>query len=68
MLKAAVGSGLDLEFLCTDGNCGTCKAKLLEGEISYRREPEILYDDEKADGIVLLCIASPKTDLVVEEL
>jgi len=66
VLKVAVESGVDLDYLCTDGNCGTCKVKLLRGEIDYKREPDILWEGEREEGIVLLCQAMPKSDLEVE--
>ena len=33
---------------------------------SYRRSPQALTDGERADGYVLLCIASPRTDCRIE--
>ncbi|WP_121744228.1 2Fe-2S iron-sulfur cluster-binding protein [Natronorubrum halophilum] len=33
---------------------------------AYRRSPEALTDGERADGYVLLCIATPRTDCRVE--
>lgn len=68
ILKIAVDSDIDLEFLCTSGTCGTCKAKLVKGEIEYLIEPDIIFEDEKADGIILLCQATPKSDIVIEEI
>ncbi len=66
VLRVAVESGVDIEYLCTEGNCGACKAKLLEGEISYRRQPDIVWEEEKKEGIVLLCQAMPRSDLAID--
>lgn len=68
VLARAIECGVPIDFLCTSGTCGTCKAKLITGEISYAVEPEILWEDDKAEGIVLLCQARPASDLEIEEL
>ncbi|WP_226483133.1 2Fe-2S iron-sulfur cluster-binding protein [Natrinema amylolyticum] len=33
---------------------------------TYQRTPQALTDDERADGYVLLCIASPRADCRIE--
>lgn len=33
---------------------------------AYRQQPQALTDDERADGYVLLCIASPRADCRIE--
>ncbi|MFN7327592.1 MAG: 1,2-phenylacetyl-CoA epoxidase subunit PaaE [Chitinophagales bacterium] len=64
LLDAAMRAGADLPFSCKGGVCSTCKAKVLEGEVSmdlnYGLEP-----DEVAAGFVLTCQAHPKSDRVV---
>lgn len=67
VLRAAIDSGMDMEFLCTEGTCGTCRVKLVSGEITYKHQPDILDEEDLAEGIVLLCIAAPKSDLIVKE-
>lgn len=68
ILKAAREAGINIEYMCTEGTCGTCKGRLVRGEIGYKGEPKALWEEDKAQGIVLLCLATPKTDVVVEEL
>jgi CDP-4-dehydro-6-deoxyglucose reductase len=66
-LAAALRQGVALPYSCRNGSCGTCKAKLVAGEIDYGvYEEKALSASEKAAGHCLLCQAKPKTDLVVE--
>jgi ring-1,2-phenylacetyl-CoA epoxidase subunit PaaE len=64
LLDAAMRAGADLPFSCKGGVCSTCKAKILEGEVTmevnYGLEP-----DEVAAGYVLTCQAHPKSNRVV---
>lgn len=63
LLDAALKERPDLPFACKGGVCCTCRAKVLEGEVSmtvnYGLEP-----DEIDKGFVLTCQAHPKTDKV----
>ena len=67
VLDAALAAGLNLPHSCKGGNCGACRARLLQGEISYptaRRSG--LSAAEVAEGWVLLCQARARSDLLVE--
>lgn len=64
ILDAALKQGADLPFACKGGVCCTCKAKLLEGEVSMDVHWG-LEDDEIADGYILTCQSHPKTEKVV---
>ena len=48
----------DLPFACKGGVCGTCRAKVVEGEVTMRRN-FALEDDEVAAGFVLTCQSLP---------
>jgi CDP-4-dehydro-6-deoxyglucose reductase len=57
---------LNLPHSCKSGNCGSCRARLLEGEIHYPNGPPLgLSEREVADGLVLLCQARARTDLTI---
>jgi CDP-4-dehydro-6-deoxyglucose reductase len=67
LLDAALGASLNLPHSCKSGNCGSCRARLLQGEIHYPNGPPLgLSDTEVADGIVLLCQARARSDLSIE--
>ena len=53
----------DLPFACKGGVCGTCRAKVVNGAVTMRRN-YALEDDELAAGYVLTCQALPTTDAV----
>ncbi len=66
VLAAALSANLNLAHDCKSGTCGTCRVKLVEGEISYREEPMGLLPEEAEAGYALACQARPLTDLVIE--
>jgi ferredoxin len=51
-----------LPFGCRTGACGTCTARLLEGEVRHERRPRALKDRHLEDGYVLTCVAVPRGD------
>jgi CDP-4-dehydro-6-deoxyglucose reductase len=67
VLEAALGAGLNLPHSCKSGHCGSCRARLIAGEIHYPngRPPGITADEARA-GNVLLCQARAQSDLTVE--
>lgn len=67
ILEAALRSGLALNYGCSNGNCGLCKAKVVSGEVQKIRPHDYSFTAaEKAQGYVLLCANTAITDLVIE--
>jgi CDP-4-dehydro-6-deoxyglucose reductase len=67
LLEAASDAALNLPHRCKGGNCGACKARLVNGEINYPHgTPLGLSDAEIADGLILLCQARARSDLSIE--
>lgn len=67
VLDAALAAGLNLPHSCKSGHCASCRVRLRSGEIRYPGvRPLGLTAAEAAEGQVLLCQASPRSDLVVE--
>jgi len=63
VLDGAQRARPDLPFACKGGVCGTCRAKVLSGAVTMRRN-YALEDRELAAGYVLTCQALPTTDAV----
>ena len=67
VLEAAMRADLMLPYGCRNGACGTCKGKLLAGDVDYGpHQASTLTEDEKRAGFALFCCARPRTDLVIE--
>lgn len=64
VLDAALQQGADLPYACKGGMCCTCKAKLLEGEVTMDVHWG-LEEEEVENGYILTCQAHPKTEKVV---
>ncbi|MFC9847854.1 2Fe-2S iron-sulfur cluster-binding protein [Streptomyces sp. NPDC060223] len=58
ILDAAQGALPDLPFSCRGGVCGTCRARVVEGEARMRRN-FALEESETESGFVLTCQAEP---------
>lgn len=69
ILESAVQSGISLNYGCTSGNCGLCKARIVSGEVKkVRHHDYVLSEAEKNMNYVLLCSHTAVTDLVIEAL
>jgi ring-1,2-phenylacetyl-CoA epoxidase subunit PaaE len=63
ILDATLRSRPDAPYSCTGGVCGTCRARVVTGEVRMDRN-YALEPDEVAAGIVLACQSHPVTDEV----
>jgi ring-1,2-phenylacetyl-CoA epoxidase subunit PaaE len=64
ILDAALAVRGDAPYACKGGVCGTCRAKLVTGEVTMDRN-YALEPDEIESGFVLACQSSPVSDEVV---
>ncbi|HRI50171.1 MAG TPA: pyridoxamine 5'-phosphate oxidase family protein [Pseudomonadota bacterium] len=55
LLDLAEASGLAPEFSCRGGTCGTCRARILDGQLTYLKRPTAALDP----GTGLVCCAVP---------
>lgn len=63
LLNAALRARPDVPFACAGGVCGTCRAKLVDGEVDMA-ENYALEKDEVEAGYILTCQSRPKTDKI----
>jgi CDP-4-dehydro-6-deoxyglucose reductase len=67
VLSAALRSGIGLPYGCKNGACGSCKGRIVEGEVHHDpHQASALSADEEARGYALFCSAHPQSDLVIE--
>jgi len=67
ILEAALREGYVIPYGCRNGACGSCKGKILSGEVEYGKyQEQALSDAEKQQGYALFCQAHPLSDLVIE--
>ncbi len=64
ILEATLRVRPDAPFACRGGVCGTCRCRLLEGQVRMDHA-YALEEDELADGLVLACQSHPVSDTVV---
>ena len=69
LLEAALRSGIALNYGCSSGNCGLCKARIISGQVKkVRHHDYVLSEAEKNMGYALMCSHTAISDLVVEAL
>ena len=64
VLDAAQRAGLEIPFSCRKGVCGTCKGRVVSGEVRAY-SGDALGTAERAAGHVLFCNARPRSDLEI---
>ncbi len=67
MLAAGIRQGIGLPYGCKDGACGSCKCKLVSGNVVHgAHQSRALSADEEAAGYVLTCCGVAQSDVVIE--
>ncbi len=67
VLEAALREGYMLPYGCRNGACGSCKGKVVEGDVDHGLSQETaLPAVERGRGLALFCQARPTSDLVIE--
>ncbi len=67
ILEAALRAGVSLNYGCSNGNCGECRARLVSGDVrKVHGYDYVLKETEKDAGVILLCAYAPVNDVVIE--
>jgi ferredoxin-NADP reductase len=64
LLELAEANGIEIDYACRSGVCGTCKTKLNRGKVDMTENE--LSEEEKADGFIYPCVAHPVSDIEIE--
>lgn len=62
ILSQLESKGIDVNPQCREGYCGSCRCKLLKGEVSYITDP-IAYI---SNGEILPCITRADSELTLD--
>ncbi|MDA8127857.1 MAG: 2Fe-2S iron-sulfur cluster-binding protein [Betaproteobacteria bacterium] len=67
LLEAALRNGVSLNYGCSNGNCGECKARVVSGDVKkVHAHDYALKETEKDAGVILMCAYAPVNDVVIE--
>ena len=65
-LKAALRQGLFIRYGCKHGGCGTCKSRLIDGDIDEPPSTFCLNPEERDEDWFLPCVSAPTEDCVID--
>jgi len=63
ILEAALAENITLEYSCSNGQCGECKALLESGIVDEKEHAEDIHLEKNQ---ILTCMSHPKTDLLLK--
>lgn len=66
LLEAAQFAQIRLPRMCRNGTCRTCLCRVISGTVRHTIEWPGLSREEKAEGLILPCVAVAETDLTIE--
>ena len=67
VLDAALRNGYAFPYGCRNGGCGSCKGKVLSGDLNYgTNTPTALSEDDVKNGMALFCQAQACSELTIE--
>lgn len=68
LLMAGLRAGLNLPYECASGACGSCRCKLLGGEVEtlWEDAPGLSERDRRRGGVILMCQSRPLTDVKID--
>lgn len=67
ILEGGLRHGLAMHYECSNGTCGACVAKLVNGDINQIKHHDFsLTKDQKNQGEFLMCCNAPASDVALE--
>ncbi|MDE0410676.1 MAG: 2Fe-2S iron-sulfur cluster-binding protein [Gammaproteobacteria bacterium] len=67
ILDAAIRAGVPLNYGCSNGNCGLCKARIVSGQTRQLGLHDfVIREAEKIQGYALMCSTACQGDVVID--
>ena len=67
ILEAALREGVAVNYNCVSGNCGDCRAQIIEGEVGLCLHHDYTFKGaDKLKPMLLMCRTQPASDMVIE--
>ncbi len=66
LLEAALRNNLLLKYGCKHGGCGTCKVRLLDGDVEEHGSSFALGPEDRNADLVLACASVPTEPCVID--
>ncbi len=67
ILDAAIRAGIPISYGCSNGLCGLCKAKVIDGDVELLRQHDfVIREAEKFQGYALMCSTTCQSDVVID--
>jgi len=67
ILEAAIRAGVSINYGCSSGTCGLCKARLICGSVEEIKVREyVIPEAEKLQGHMLTCVCAVNDDVVID--
>ncbi len=64
ILEALRGAGLAVPFSCESGTCGSCKTRLVSGDVDHR---DLVLSEQERPGHIMVCVSRARAgDLVID--
>ncbi|UFZ08157.1 2Fe-2S iron-sulfur cluster-binding protein [Bradyrhizobium ontarionense] len=66
LLYGMLDAGIDSPYICEQGWCIACAARLLAGDVD-RSDALTVYPEDVEAGFLLLCSTKPRSDLILSQ-
>lgn len=67
ILESGLSAGLAMNYGCSNGNCGKCKARLISGNVKNIKPHDYTFSEaDKNQNYILTCCNTALTDVVIE--
>lgn len=67
MLDALLDAGINISFSCSEGMCGTCETRVVEG-VPDHRDQFLSPEEQESNTLVMVCCSGSKTPKLVLDL